>query len=187
LLPVDATPDLEEELSTKLAELAALQKKIKQADKMTLGKAFDPFRNIASLLEQAPTRTLGGLDGLRTISMFMIILAHSALLSLMLGQQTTTFYLDYEHKFDSAFVMGVDKAVDTFFLISGILMSYTTIGTLLVFFLIRTLHSRMLLRFTMLLGLKPDHVCDPTTCLSGDPTPCLCGSGVHFSHQCCHK
>ena len=57
----------------------------------------------------------GGLDGLRTISMFMIILAHSALLSLMLGQDTTTGYMTYEEKLSSQFVLGVDKAVDTFF------------------------------------------------------------------------
>jgi hypothetical protein len=54
LLPSSNAPDLEEELTTKLAELAVVRKKIKQADTMTLGKAFDPFRNIDSLLEQAP-------------------------------------------------------------------------------------------------------------------------------------
>jgi hypothetical protein len=66
----------------------------------------------------------------------MIILAHSALLSLMLGQDTTTGYMTYEEKLSSQFVLGVDKAVDTFFLISGILMAYVTTSLLCFAFLV---------------------------------------------------
>jgi peptidoglycan/LPS O-acetylase OafA/YrhL len=97
---------------------------------MTFIKAFDPARNMATLLEQAPGRTLGGLDGLRTLSMFWIILAHTGLLTLLLGQEDPNTYLILKEKLEFQFVVATDKAVDTFFLISGILMSYTTINKL---------------------------------------------------------
>ena len=38
--------------------------------------------------------------------------------------------IKFKGKLESQFVVGTDKAVDTFFLISGILMSYTTINKL---------------------------------------------------------
>ena len=46
------------------------------------------------------------------------------------GQQTSNSYLDFLHQFRSQFLISTDKAVDTFFLISGILMAYTTINKL---------------------------------------------------------
>jgi hypothetical protein len=124
--PKDAAALLKEHLDAA----AKLQTAIKKADKMTLAKAFDPTRNWNTLMEQAPTRTLGGLDGIRTISMFQIIMAHTCLLTLLVGQQSTGTYLNFIAKFSSQFAIGTDKAVDSFFMISGILLSYTTLGKL---------------------------------------------------------
>ena len=62
--------------------------------------------------------------------MFWIILAHTGLLTLLLGQENPNEYTILKGKLEFQFVIGTDKAVDTFFLISGILMSYTTIHKL---------------------------------------------------------
>jgi hypothetical protein len=91
--------------------IVEIETKLKKEDKMTVGKAFDPERNFASLMEQSPQRTIGGLDGLKTLSMLQIILVHTGLLSLLAGQQTTQSYLDFISQFDSQFMIATDKAV----------------------------------------------------------------------------
>jgi len=52
------------------------------------------------------------------------------LLTLLLGMEDPLEAIKFKGKLESQFVVGTDKAVDTFFLISGILMSYTTINKL---------------------------------------------------------
>ena len=112
------------------AKTAKLVAAVKKANPLTWRNVFDPARNVSALLEQSPARTLGGLDSLKTLSMFQIILVHSGLLTLLVGQQTSNSYLNFIAMFRSQFLISTDKAVDTFFLISGLLMAYTTINKL---------------------------------------------------------
>ena len=69
------------------AKTAQLVAAVKKANPMSWRNVFDPVSNFGALFEQSPARTLGGLDSLKTLSMFQIILVHSGLLTLLIGRQ----------------------------------------------------------------------------------------------------
>lgn len=97
-----------------------------------------------ALFAQSAKRTLTGLDGLKTLSMIWIILGHTCLLSYAIGESASHLptspnetytrgldrYTDVLHTFEEQFQINADKAVDTFFLISFMLMGYALIGRL---------------------------------------------------------
>lgn len=116
-----------ETLKQAEAAVAKAKAEIKKADSMTWLKAFDPKRNLASLFEVSPTRTIGGLDCMKAISMFWIVLAHAALLSNVEGMSDPSLLKSWTFKsgkggFSNMFTMAAHLAVDTFFLVGGLLM-----------------------------------------------------------------
>eukprot|EP00041_Stephanoeca_diplocostata_P035608 m.1261132 g.1261132 ORF g.1261132 m.1261132 type:complete len:676 (+) comp24730_c0_seq9:307-2334(+) len=88
-------------------------------------KTFCPSDTIHSLLERSASRTLAGLDGLRSISMMWIILAHTQLLSLSLGTDNENAEHLMTETLPQQFSLGSSLAIDIFFFLSGLLTTYT--------------------------------------------------------------
>ncbi|EDQ85299.1 uncharacterized protein MONBRDRAFT_38918 [Monosiga brevicollis MX1] len=85
--------------------------------------------NISELLTTSPKRTLRCLDGLRAISMFMIILGHTYNFQLpgfvgFANAEILTHELTY---WPMQFVAAAAFAVDTFFFLSGMLTAYVLV------------------------------------------------------------
>eukprot|EP00038_Savillea_parva_P010749 m.192514 g.192514 ORF g.192514 m.192514 type:complete len:712 (+) comp18666_c0_seq1:203-2338(+) len=88
-------------------------------------KAFCLSDTIVSLLERSTNRTLSGLDGLRSLSMMWIILAHTQLVGLSLGTDNQNAETLMKKTLPQQFTLGSSLAIDIFFFLSGMLTTFT--------------------------------------------------------------
>eukprot|EP00035_Acanthoeca_spectabilis_P006177 m.121578 g.121578 ORF g.121578 m.121578 type:complete len:721 (-) comp13389_c0_seq2:129-2291(-) len=88
-------------------------------------KAFCLSDTVVSLLERSTNRTLSGLDGLRSLSMMWIILAHTQLVGLSLGTDNQDAKSLMKESLPQQFTLGSSLAIDIFFFLSGMLTTFT--------------------------------------------------------------
>eukprot|EP00037_Helgoeca_nana_P021848 m.221096 g.221096 ORF g.221096 m.221096 type:complete len:725 (+) comp25799_c0_seq4:2324-4498(+) len=88
-------------------------------------KAFCLSDTVVSLLERSTNRTLSGLDGLRSLSMMWIILAHTQLVALSLGTDNQDAESLMSKTLPQQFTLGSSLAIDIFFFLSGMLTTFT--------------------------------------------------------------
>lgn len=93
-------------------------------------QAFNPTKNTEILLKKAASRSLEGLDGIRAFSMLWIILAHTSLLSLVVGTTMADAPSLMRASFTEQFPTEATEAVDSFFFLSGTLTAYTLLPKL---------------------------------------------------------
>lgn len=92
--------------------------------------AFSVISNSEKLFAASPEKSLGSLNGIRVISMIWIILGHTVLFSSSLVSNIQ-YVLEYVvGSWAFMLIPGAEFAVDTFFYMSGFLVSYLTLKTL---------------------------------------------------------
>ncbi|KAJ0176877.1 hypothetical protein K1T71_008056 [Dendrolimus kikuchii] len=92
-------------------------------------------------------------DGIRAISMFWVIIAHTYCLTLLAFIHNLAEALEWLVKFSSTWITAAPITVDTFFTLSGILAVYTTVGKISKTRFIRTIHLYYLNRLFRTLPL----------------------------------
>ncbi|XP_045485662.1 O-acyltransferase like protein-like [Pieris rapae] len=117
-------------------------------------RIFSAFSNLSMLLNLSHKRgTLQCLDGIRAIAIFWVIIGHA-----FVGINITAFnFLDIQEwltSLKSTWITGAPITVDTFFMISGLLLVYTSMAKYTSVGLLKNLHvfylSRLLRMFPAL-------------------------------------
>ena len=92
--------------------------------------AFSVYKNVSMILStKQPPTAITSLNGIRVISMFWVILGHTHLWPLMSGSLTNPIYVldHYTHRFSFQPIINGFFSVDSFFFLSGCLVSYLTL------------------------------------------------------------
>lgn len=92
---------------------------------LAIVRLFNPTENWRSLTKSSGARGLQGLDGMRSLSMLWIIIAHVSILSTLIQTTDPDKEPEFFQHTSENFVFGAEYGVDTFFFISGMLTAYS--------------------------------------------------------------
>ncbi|XP_053384254.1 nose resistant to fluoxetine protein 6-like isoform X2 [Mercenaria mercenaria] len=110
----------------------AEKKHIQEEDEIGLGgkvlQAFSLYTNGSKLLStHTGAGTLGAVNGIRFISMSWVILGHSYAFCAMIAKNIYPFIMGHVKQFSFMTILNATVAVDTFFLLSGLLVAYLSL------------------------------------------------------------
>ncbi|XP_073949765.1 nose resistant to fluoxetine protein 6-like [Choristoneura fumiferana] len=106
-----------------------------------LGKSFSLYTNTRRLLtfNSAPG-ALECLDGIRALAMMWVIVGHTYSTQLQAPFYNRSDFFSWMVSFPSLWILAAPITVDTFFLLSGLLIVYTSVGKMSQMGLIRNVH-----------------------------------------------
>ncbi|KAL4225568.1 hypothetical protein ACF0H5_016256 [Mactra antiquata] len=94
-------------------------------------QAFSLYTNGSKLLStKTQAGSLGAVNGIRFISMSWVILGHTYAFSMFSGQNTLPFITEHIQRFSFLAILNATVSVDSFFLLSGLLVSYLSLKEL---------------------------------------------------------
>lgn len=97
----------------------------------TLSEPFSLYTNVKKVFNtEQPPSSIGCLNGIRTISMFWVILAHIFIIASMAVSNKKYLLTNFVRRFSSQAVMNGFFSVDTFFVLSGFLVMYLSLREL---------------------------------------------------------
>ncbi|XP_063359845.1 O-acyltransferase like protein-like [Cydia amplana] len=106
-----------------------------------LGKSFSVYTNTRRLLTfSSVPGALECVDGIRSLAMMWVILGHSYSTHLHTPFFNRTEFFKWMTSFSAIWIMAAPITVDTFFMLSGLLIVYTTVGKMSSMGLIRNIH-----------------------------------------------
>ncbi|XP_026315727.1 O-acyltransferase like protein-like [Hyposmocoma kahamanoa] len=115
-------------------------------------KLFSVYTNTRQLLTfTSNSDTVECLDGIRSISIMWIIIGHTFFL--MPQKQNLLYYLNYTLSINSLWITAAPMAMDTLFMLSGLLLVYKTANNMTGMKLLRSLHVFYLNRLLKLFPL----------------------------------
>ncbi|CAH0406839.1 unnamed protein product [Chilo suppressalis] len=139
--------------SYDLRHSVLLERDPKEASK--LYTSFSVYTNSRKFFTFRPNpNALTCLDGIRSIAMIWVIVGHTFSTQLSLPLANPLHMFDFLTSFTSLWITGANITVDTFFVISGLLLVYTVASKLTSINLIKNLHlfylNRLLRMFPVL-------------------------------------
>ncbi|XP_073949763.1 nose resistant to fluoxetine protein 6-like [Choristoneura fumiferana] len=107
----------------------------------TLGKSFSVYNNTRRLLtfNSAPG-ALECLDGIRALAITWVIIGHTYSTQLHAPFYNRLDFFSWITSFSAIWIMAAPITVDTFFLLSGLLIVYTSVGKITKMRLVRNVH-----------------------------------------------
>lgn len=126
-LPAEMNPEVAMLLGAAKEAPSTPVKSISKSGFKSFVLCFSVRDNIANLVAKEPTRSIATLDAMRTISMFYIVLGHTADFMLPPKNYYQNMGLVFEKVTDFRWMalVGAQSCVDTFFFISGLLTAYS--------------------------------------------------------------
>ncbi|XP_073949762.1 nose resistant to fluoxetine protein 6-like [Choristoneura fumiferana] len=121
----------------------------------TVGKSFSLYTNTRRLVTyNSVPGALECLDGIRAIAMMWVIVGHTYSTDMTAPFYNASELFTWITSFSSIWILAAPITVDTFFLLSGLLIVYTTVGKLSRMRLLKNLHlfylNRLLRMFPVL-------------------------------------